>query len=55
MKSSNTGEEIKYNRTVPQLFVEFQKAYDSIRREVMYTILIEFDITMKLVTLIKCV
>jgi len=30
-----------------------QKAYDSVRREVLYNILIEFDIPMKLVRLIK--
>ena len=35
-----------------QLFVEF-KAYDSVRREVLYNILIEFDIPMKLARLIK--
>jgi len=38
---------------VHQLFVDFQKAYDSVRREVPYNILIEFDIPMKLVRLIK--
>ena len=35
------------------LFIDFKKAYDSIRREVLYNILIEFDISMKLVRLIK--
>jgi hypothetical protein len=29
------------------------KAYDSVRREVLYNILIEFEVHMKLVTLIK--
>jgi hypothetical protein len=33
--------------------VVFQKAYDSVRREVLYNILIEFGIPMKLVMLIK--
>ena len=36
-----------------QLFIDFKKAYDSVRREVLYNILIEFGITMKLVRLIK--
>jgi len=34
-------------------FIDFKKAYDSVRREVLYNILIEFDIPMKLVRLIK--
>jgi hypothetical protein len=42
-----------YNEAVPQLFVDFQKAYDSVRREVPYNILIEFDFPMKLVRLTK--
>jgi hypothetical protein len=36
-----------------QLFIELKKAYDSVRREVLYNILIEFDIPMKMVRLIK--
>jgi sorting nexin-29 len=36
-----------------QLFVDFKKAYDSVGREVLYNILIEFGIPMKLVRLIK--
>jgi len=36
---------------VHQLFIDFKKAYD--RREVLYNILIEFGIPMKLVRLIK--
>jgi hypothetical protein len=38
---------------VHQLFIGFKKAYDSVRREVLYNILIEFGIPMKLVRLIK--
>jgi len=38
---------------VHQLFIDFKKAYDSFRREVLYNILVEFDIPMKLVRLIK--
>ena len=36
-----------------ELFIDFKKAYDSVRREVLYYILIEFGIPMKLVRLIK--
>ena len=36
-----------------QLFIDFKKAYDSVRMEVLYNILIEFGIPMKLVSLIK--
>ena len=40
----------EYNKTV---FIDFKKAYDSLRRKVLYDILIEFGILMKLVRLIK--
>jgi hypothetical protein len=43
----------EYNETVHQLFLDFKKAYDSVRREVLYNILIEFGVPMKLVRLIK--
>jgi hypothetical protein len=43
----------EYNETVHQLFIDFKKAYDSVRREVSYNILIEFRVPMKLVRLIK--
>jgi hypothetical protein len=39
--------------TVNQLFIDFKKAYDSVRREVLYSILIEFGIPRKLVRLIQ--
>jgi hypothetical protein len=43
----------EYNETVHQLFIDLKKAYNSVRREVLYNILIEFGILMKLVRLIK--
>jgi hypothetical protein len=43
----------EYNETVHQLFIDFKKAYDSVRREVLYNILIEFGTSMKLVRFIK--
>jgi hypothetical protein len=47
------GEKCEYNNTVHQLWVDFKKAYDSVRREVLYNIHIEFEVPMKLVRLIK--
>jgi hypothetical protein len=38
---------------VHQLFIDVKKAYDSIKREVLYNILLEFGIPMKLIRLIK--
>jgi hypothetical protein len=38
---------LEYNETVQQLFVDFKKAYDSVRREVFYNILIEFGYPQK--------
>jgi hypothetical protein len=43
----------EYNETVHQLFIYFKKAYDSVKRKVLYNILIEFGVPMKLVRLIK--
>ena len=44
----------EYNEEVHKLFIDFKKAYDSVRREVLYNkILIEFGIPRKLVRLIK--
>ncbi|KAJ4428262.1 hypothetical protein ANN_24279 [Periplaneta americana] len=43
----------EYKGTVHQLFIDFKKAYDSVKREVLYNILIEFGIPKKLVRLIK--
>ena len=42
-----------YSEEVHQLFIDFKKAYDSVRREILYEILIEFGIPRKLVRLIK--
>jgi hypothetical protein len=40
---------LEFNETVHQLFIHFKKAYDSVGREVLYDILIEFGVTMTLV------
>jgi hypothetical protein len=42
-----------YNGTVRRLCTDFKKAYDSVRREVLYSILTELGISRKLVGLIK--
>jgi hypothetical protein len=38
---------------VHQLFIDFKNTYDSVRREVLYSILIEFAVPMTLVRLTK--
>jgi hypothetical protein len=43
----------EYNGTVHQLFIDLKKAYDSVKREVLYNILLEFGLHKKLVRLIK--
>jgi hypothetical protein len=43
----------EYNETVHQLFIDFKKSYDPVRREVLYNILIEFGVPMELVRFIK--
>jgi hypothetical protein len=35
-------EKWEYNETVHQLFVDFKKAYDSVRKEVLYNILLVY-------------
>jgi len=39
----------EYNGTVHQLIIHFEKAHDSVMSEVLYNILIQFCIPMKLV------
>jgi hypothetical protein len=54
LNSSVNGEKkIEYDETVHQTFIEFKKAYDSVRMEILYNILMEFGVPMKLVGLIK--
>jgi hypothetical protein len=43
----------EYNETVHKVSIDFKKAYDSVRREVLYNILKEFGIPTKLVRLIQ--
>jgi hypothetical protein len=43
----------EHNEAVHQLIIDFKKAYNSVRREALYSILIEFGIPKKLVRLIK--
>jgi hypothetical protein len=45
----------EYNEAVHKLLTDCIKAYDSVRRELLYKTLIEFSIPMKLVRLLKCV
>ncbi|KAJ4448736.1 hypothetical protein ANN_00127 [Periplaneta americana] len=47
------GREERYKGTIHQLFIDFKKAYDSVKKEVLYNILIEFGVPKKLVRLIK--
>jgi hypothetical protein len=43
----------EYNEAVHELFIDFKKACDSVRREVLYNILIEFGILLNLGRLMK--
>ena len=40
---------MEYNEAVHQFFIDFKKAYDSVRSDVLYNILNEFGIPVKLV------
>jgi hypothetical protein len=43
----------EYSEAAHQLFIYFRYAYDSVRREVLYNIIIQLDMPIKLVRLIK--
>jgi hypothetical protein len=43
----------EYDETVHQLFIDFLKEYNSVRREVLYNILKEFGVPMRVVRLIE--
>jgi hypothetical protein len=44
------GKKRQYSETVPQILLDFKKVYDSVRREVLYNILVESGIPMKLLS-----
>ena len=41
------------NEEVQELFTDFKRACDSVRREILYCILIEFGISMKRIRIMK--
>jgi hypothetical protein len=43
----------EYNEAVHKLFIDYKKVDDSLRREVLYNIIIEFGISMQLVKLMN--
>jgi hypothetical protein len=43
----------EYNEAVHRVFLDFKRAYDSVKRKALYNILTEFGIPKKLVTQIK--
>jgi hypothetical protein len=47
------GKTREHNAAVHQLFIDFKTAYDPVGREILYNILFEFGIPIKLVRLIK--
>jgi hypothetical protein len=47
------GGKWEYNETVHQVFLDFNKACDSVRREALHNIPIEFRVPIKLVRPIK--
>jgi hypothetical protein len=50
---SDTGEEREHNDTVHQSFIDFKKAYNPVRRKVLYSLHIEFWVPMELSRLLK--
>ncbi|KAJ4451163.1 hypothetical protein ANN_02605 [Periplaneta americana] len=52
-KSPDIEKKWEYKGTVHQLFIDTKKVYDSVKREIVYNILIELGIPKKLVRLIK--
>jgi hypothetical protein len=44
---------LKYTEIVHQQFIDFKRTHDSVRREILCCILIELEVPMKLVTLVK--
>jgi hypothetical protein len=46
-------EKWEYNGTVWQLLIDFKEAYDSVKRQVLYSILLEFGMSKKLVRLFE--
>jgi hypothetical protein len=46
-------EKLEYSGTVHELFIDFKKSYDSVKRVVLYNSLLEFGIPKKLVRLSK--
>jgi hypothetical protein len=46
-------EKLDYSEAVHQIFIELNKVYEYVSREILYNILIQFGIRMKLVRLIK--
>jgi hypothetical protein len=49
----DSGEKVGYCETVHNLFMDYKLAFDSIRREVLYNILIGFEVPIKLITQVK--
>jgi hypothetical protein len=45
----------EHNEAVDQVFVDYKKANDSVRKEVFYNVLIQFGVPMKEVSLINMV